>query len=89
MNPRITKNLLDLEFNKYLQIYNASIILLFSFLVGLLVALLTNQIDFSDKIQVGTFFIASIVVIFAIISFMVRSHYKLKLIPKEISKLEI
>ncbi len=89
MNSKVLKNLLDLEYNKYLQIYHTCIILLFSFLVGLLIALLTNQVDFSNTTQAVVFFTISLTIIFAIIGFMVTSHYKLKIIPKEIRKLEI
>ena len=89
MDSKILKNLLDLEYNKYLQIYHTSIVLLFSFLIGVLIALLTNQIDFSNMAQVGIFFTVTIMIIFSIIGFMVTSHYRLKKIPKEIMKLEL
>ncbi len=48
---KIKKNILDLNYNKYLQYYNTSIIIVFTYIVGILIALITKQIDYSSSTQ--------------------------------------
>ena len=44
----IKKNILDLRFNKYLQLYNTHIIIFYTYLIGIFVALVTQQLKYSD-----------------------------------------
>ncbi len=48
LSPKVKKNLLDLHYNKYLQYYTTSIIIIFTYFIGLVIALWTKQIDWSN-----------------------------------------
>ncbi|MBN1385595.1 hypothetical protein JW968_01300 [Candidatus Woesearchaeota archaeon] len=43
MHPAARKNILDLTYTKYLNYYSTTIIIMFTYLIGLLLALLTKQ----------------------------------------------
>lgn len=45
MNKNIEKNLLDLEYNKNLQYFNTCIITILTYIVGLMIAIITEQIN--------------------------------------------
>ena len=47
----VKKNILDLQYNKYLQYYNTSVIVLFTYFIGIGVALITEQVDFREGKQ--------------------------------------
>lgn len=88
ISNKIKKNLLDLNYNKYLQYYNTAIILLFTYLTAISIVFLTRQIDFGSSIQLLvavslSFFVISILILFPL-------HFKehLKKITKEIRKLD-
>ena len=42
------KNILDLQYSKYLQFFNTSIVVLFTYIIGLAIAFFTRQIDFKN-----------------------------------------
>ena len=42
----LKKNLLDIEMQKYLQLTSTSVIIFFSYFVGVFIIYITNQIDF-------------------------------------------
>ena len=83
------KNLLDLDYNKHLQYYNTSIILLFTYVIGTFIAFLTKQIDYKNLNQLFLFIVVSISFIVPIIIFMRKSKEQLRDIPKEIKKLKL
>lgn len=84
---QIKKNLLDLKYNKNLQYYNTSIILLFTYFIGIAIAFITKQIDYTNLAQLFLTGIISIVFISTIVIFMLRFRAHLKIIPEEIKKL--
>lgn len=43
MNTPIEKNILDLEFQKYLMLTSTSIILAFTYIIGVCIAFISNQ----------------------------------------------
>jgi len=45
------KNLLDLNHDKYLQYFNTSIIITFTYVVGMAIAFFTKQIDYNNPNQ--------------------------------------
>ena len=45
----IKKNLLDLEMQKYLQLTSTSIIILFSYFIGVFIVFITDQINFTNQ----------------------------------------
>ena len=71
VSDNIKKNLLDLEYNKNLQYFNSIIILIFTYIIGLIIAFLTNQIDYNNSLQLlfvsfisTCFFVSSVMLIF-------------------------
>lgn len=89
LNDKIKKNLLDLNYNKYLQYYTTTIIILFTFFIGLTLAFITKQIDYNNISQmILTAFISAIILsVLVILMLNFRSH--IKNIPEEVKKLKI
>ncbi len=86
ISDNIKKNLLDLQYNKYLQYYNTSIIILFTYFIGLAIAIVTNQINYNNGWQL---FFVSIISSLVIVLFMLNFKMHLKNITFEIKKLNI
>ena len=89
LNDRTKKNLLDLDHNKYLQYYNTSLILLFTYFIGTFIAFVTKQIDYKNINQLTLFILVSVAFLVPIIIFMKKSKEQLRNIPKEIKKLKL
>lgn len=53
------KNVLDLQFQKYLIIASTSIIVAFTYFIGIGVAILTKQIRLEDFVIMGAIFVIS------------------------------
>jgi hypothetical protein len=79
------KNILDLEFQKNLQYLNTSIILLFTYLTGVILALMTGQISTMTQ----ALLVITISAVLATIILMIMIHFRenLKSIPKKIARL--
>jgi len=88
LSNKSRKNLLDLEFNKNLQYFNTSIILLFTYIIGVTIVFLTKQIDYRNPKQLLLVILVSIVIIVAITAFMFNFDINLKKISKEIKTLK-
>lgn len=86
---RVKKNLLDLQYNKYLQYYNTSIILLFTYFIGVGIAFITKQIDISDPRQFLSLSVVSASVTVLIILFMLNFKNHQQNILTEIKRLKI
>lgn len=52
----IKKNLLDLDMQKYLQLTTTSIVIAFSYFIGIFIVIITNQVDLKDH-KIYTLFI--------------------------------
>jgi len=63
MNTEIKKNILDLQFQKYLVIASTSVIISFTYFVGIIIAILTKQIILNDFIRMGAVFVISVGII--------------------------
>jgi len=89
MSDQKKKNKFDLEYNKYCQFFNTTIIILVTIFIGILLAILTEQIKFGKNMPfilvVSIFFIALIFSIYCLIRF----HNKMNGIMKKINKLKI
>jgi len=89
ISGKVKKNLLDLEYNKNVQFFTTAIIILFTYFIGVFIAVLTKQIDYRNPGQLlllGFIFIAVIAI--CILS-MLNFKYRLKEIIQEILKLEL
>ena len=81
------KNTLDLMHQRYLQYKIAVIIIIFSYIIGVMIALLTNQISLLNTVQaVYLFFISVVVFIFGYL-LLVKFNNKLNEIIREIEGL--
>jgi len=75
------KNVLDLQFQKYLTIASTSIIIAFTYFVGAGIALLTKQINLSDFINVGVLIVVSFGILGICSSLFFNAIFHLKNIP--------
>jgi len=78
------KNILDLHFQKYLVIASSSLIILFTYSLGISLAIITGQIDFGDLFVVIVVAVVSIGVVSFGLVFLYNSFYHLKQIPRVI-----
>ena len=53
------KNILDLQFQKYLTTASTSLIIVFTYFIGVGIAILTKQIKLDDFITMGVLFVMS------------------------------
>jgi len=88
IKPTLRKNILDLEYNKYLQYYTTSIILLFTYVIGIAIALLTRQIDYNNSFHMVFSATISFFIIIFVLVLISNFRRELIIIPKEIMKLE-
>ena len=89
LSDKVKKNLLDLQYNKYLQYYNTSIIILFTFFIGVGIAFITKQIDISEPRQFLSLSVISISITVLIILSMLRFKSHQQNILDEIKNLKI
>jgi len=89
ISDKVKKNLLDLQYNKYLQYYNTSIIILFTYFIGVGIAFITKQIDINEPKQFLSLLVISISTVVLIILFMLRFKSHQENILDEIKNLKI
>jgi len=53
------KNVLDLQYQKYLVVASTSVIIAFTYLIGVGLAILTRQIALGDFVSMGAVFVIS------------------------------
>lgn len=83
----LRKNLLDLEYAKCLQSYNTAVILLFTYLIGLALAFLSKQIDFTNIAQLIAIFTVSCLMGTSLVLIMLRYKSRLAKVVSEIKLL--
>ena len=89
LSDKVKKNLLDLQYNKYLQYYTTSIIILFTFFIGVSLAFITKQIDMSEPKQFLSLSVISISATVLIILSMLHFKSHQQNILDEIKNLKI
>lgn len=89
LSDKVKKNLLDLQYNKYLQYYNTSIIILFTYFIGVGIAFITKQIDIGEPRQFLSLMVISISITVLIILSMLRFKNHQQNILDEIKNLKI
>ena len=87
MDDKVRKNLLDLNYNKYLQYFNTCIILLFTYFIGLVIALFSKQINYENLWHLVLVFIFSLTFLGSILLLMKKFRLHLIKITKEIENL--
>ena len=76
------KNILDLQFQKYLIIASTSLIIAFTYFIGVGIAILTKQINFSDFITMGVLFVISSGILGICSALLFDAIFHIKNIPK-------
>lgn len=87
-NRQIKKNILDIEYNKYLQFLTSSIIILFTYFIGLFIALITRGIDYTNKNHLILMVIISIAFISIATILLLRFKRKMRNIIIELENLK-
>ena len=81
------KNILDLQFQKYLTIASTSIIISFTYFVGVGIAILTKQVNLSDFISVGVLIVISLGILGICSSLFFNAVFHLRNIPKVVKEI--
>lgn len=85
----LKKNILDLHYNKYLQYYNTSIIILFTYAIGVTIAFVTGQVDYQSRTQLMLVGFISIMFTSIIILLMLEYKAHMSEIINEVKRLKI
>jgi F0F1-type ATP synthase assembly protein I len=88
MKEEIKKNILDLQYEKYLNISSTSIIIAFTYLIGVVIGIFSNQIKLNDFVSMSSLFIVSVVVLGLCATFFFIALFHLTNIPKVIKNLQ-
>jgi len=88
MNNKIKKNILDLEYNKDLQYSNTIVVIIFTYFIGLFIALTTNRFIFNLK-EITLIITVSILILSTTTLLLLIIKSKLKKIINEITNLSI
>jgi heme/copper-type cytochrome/quinol oxidase subunit 2 len=89
LNKHTKKNLLDLHYTKYLQYYTTTIIIVLTYFVGLVIAFLTNQIDYMSSTQMLLVAFTTIAFLIVVVLLILSFKEHMKEIVREIKKLNI
>jgi predicted neutral ceramidase superfamily lipid hydrolase len=89
ISGKVKKNLLDLEYNKYLSYLNTSIIILFTYLVSVAIVIITRQIDYKNVSQIMFLSVTSMLILSVISFLVIRYRSRIKNISLDIMKLKI
>jgi len=83
----IKKNILDLEFQKNLIIASTTVVILFTYLIGLFIAFITGGIKFNDYFDFVIFFGFSTIIFGFCFFIFIGSSSKIKTLPEAIKNL--
>ncbi|MEK6881434.1 MAG: hypothetical protein AABY22_17560 [Nanoarchaeota archaeon] len=81
------KNVLDLQFQKYLTISSTSIIIAFTYLIGVSIAFFTKQIKMNNFIDIGILFIISVLVLGICFTLFFNALFHLRNIPEVVKEI--
>lgn|SRR3989338_5405591 len=89
LSDNIERTLLELHFNKHLQYQTNSLIAIFTFIIGIIIALATKEIKFSDYFQMAVVGFFAIIILTPSAYYFINSKKHLKRIPEEMKKLKL
>ena len=81
------KNILDLQFQKYLIIASTSVVIAFTYAIGVGVALFAKQIKLDDFISMGALFVISAGILGSCSILFFNAIFHLKNIPQVLKEL--
>ena len=85
----LKKNILDLHHNKNLQYFNTSVIIIFTYFIGVIIALLTGQIDITDSRHLFLLGLFSIVLLGFLVILLLHFKNNMRKAIKEIGRLKL
>ena len=88
MDTNIKKNILDLQFQKFMNIASTIIIIIFTYFIGVGIGFMTKQIKINDIPYFFMFLIFSAIILTPCLILFAKSYYKIKEIPKEIQNIK-
>ena len=89
ISERLKKNLLELQYQKNLQYFNTTIILLFTYIIGVFIVFITKQIDYRNFNQLILIGIISIAFLSILILLLLKFKNNSNKIISEIKELKI
>lgn len=89
MKDILKKNILDLDYSKYLQYKLTSIIIASTYFFAVIIAWVTKQLNFGDVVQMSILFTLSIIVLAPCIYWFTYSNKQLNQIPESIKSLNL
>lgn len=81
------KNILDLQHNKYVQYMTTTIVIAVTYVIGVVLALITKQVSMADGKQLTAVFVMSLTFFLVITAFMAGFAKRLNAITKQIEEL--
>ncbi len=81
------KNILDLEYQKYLQNHTTTIIIVFTYVIGVIIALITKQVNINNNKQLFTIGTLSALIIGVSLIMLKKWKDQLKVITEKIKNL--
>ncbi len=81
------KNILDLQFQKYLVVASTSVIIAFTYAIGVGIAIFSKQIKLDDYVSMGAIFVISVGVLGICSITFFNAIFHLKNIPLVVKKL--
>lgn len=85
----IKKNLLDLEYTKTVQYLNTTIVIIFTYAVGVAIASLSKQIDYGDAYQAIALISSTAIVLSVALMVAYYLRTKIEKIKQEIQNVEL
>lgn len=89
LSKKTKKTLLELHYSKYLQHQTNSLITMLTLLIGLVIALVTKEIIFTDYVQMAMVGFVVILIITPALYYFINARNHLKQIPEEMKKLNL
>lgn len=86
ISSKIKKNILDLQYSKYTQYYITTIIIFFTYVTGIFIAIISDQI--TSRLQVIVASVVSFGVILILLVFVLRFRTRMHQIMKHIVALK-
>lgn len=82
------KNLLDLNYQKYLQFYIGTIIIMFTYFIGIIIAFFTREIEIKNWFELSIISSLSIIFMAVSIKLLIIFSKRLNQITQEIKSLD-
>ena len=89
LSEQVKKNLLDIQYSKYLQYFNTCIILFFTYFIALILGFMTKQISFNSLNEKMTVIVVSFAILSILLVLMRHFLMNMKAIFNEIKKINI